>query len=281
MRCRGASPFARRGTHAIALLRRARSPPASPADRRSAAPGETLGAYAGSANTAGIAAFEGRLGRKVAHGHDYLDKRTWATMLDLSWLAQKWSAAGFANRLVLTVPMIPDEGGSLAEGAAGSYNARFRTLAEKLVKLGHGSAILRLGPEFNGSWFPWTMNVPGGGARYAAYWRQIVATMRAVPGASFSFDWCANAGSSWVAGGTKQIEAADAWPGDDVVDYVGMDVYDQSWSPDRADPTARWDEFVNQKNGMAWHAGVRRQARQADDVPRMGARRPHGRHGRR
>ena len=253
MRSREAGPFARPRAHAVALLvvLFAFGLSGVPA---SAAPGETLGAYAGSANTAGIAAFEGRLGRTVAHGHDFLDKRTWATMLDLSWLAQKWSAAGFANRLVLTVPMIPDEGGTLAQGAAGGYNAQFRTLAEKLVKLGHGSAILRLGPEFNGSWFPWTMNVPGGGARYAAYWRQIVTTMRSVPGASFKFDWCANAGSAWIAGGARQLEAADAWPGDDVVDYVGMDVYDQSWSADRADPTARWDEFVTQKNGMAWHA---------------------------
>lgn len=219
----------------------------------SAAPGDTLGVYHGSANTEGVKAFETSLGRTVARAHDYLDKRSWATMNDLAWMMQRWRDAGFANRMVLTVPMIPDTGGTLAQGAAGEYNVRFRTLAEQLVAGGQASAVLRLGPEFNGFWFQWTIDVPNGGALYAAYWRQIVATMRAVPGASFTFDWCANAGSSWIGDG-RQLEAADAWPGDDVVDYVGMDVYDQSWAPQRADPVARWNEYVNQKNGMAWHA---------------------------
>lgn len=53
-----------------------------------AAPGDTLGVCAGSANPAGVAAFESGLGRTVARGHDYLDKRSWAAMLDISWLTQ-------------------------------------------------------------------------------------------------------------------------------------------------------------------------------------------------
>ncbi|MGH2942764.1 MAG: glycoside hydrolase family 26 protein, partial [Solirubrobacteraceae bacterium] len=220
----------------------------------SASPYDTLGVYAGSWDKGGIATFETRLGRKVAYAHDFLDKRSWTTMNDLAWVTQRARDAGFQNRIVLTVPMLPDTGGTLAQGAAGQYNAHFRKLAEQLVARGHPSAVLRLGPEFNGFWFPWTMSVPNGGALYAAYWRQIVATMRAVRGANFAFDWCPNAGSSYIDGTQQQLDAAAAWPGDDVVDYVGLDVYDQSWSPDRADPAARWNEFVNQKNGMAWHA---------------------------
>ncbi|HWC25064.1 MAG TPA: glycosyl hydrolase [Solirubrobacteraceae bacterium] len=218
-----------------------------------AAPGDTLGVYAGAGNLDGVTSFEARLGRRVARVHDFLDKRSWASMLDLSWITERWRGGGFADRLVLTVPMIPDDGGTLAAGAAGQYNAHFRRLAEELVARGHGSAVLRLGPEFNGNWFAWTMHVPNGGALFATYWRQIVSTMRGVPGASFKFDWCANAGSSWIGGG-QQLEAAEAWPGDGYVDYVGLDVYDQSWAPHRADPVARWNEYVNQRNGMAWHA---------------------------
>lgn len=216
-------------------------------------PGDTLGIYAGSGNSEGVTAFETTLGRSIDRGHDYLDKRSWATMLDLGWLAEKWVDAGFVDRMVLTVPMVPDTGGTLARGAAGEYNAYFRTLAERLVAAGHPAVVLRLGPEFNGDWFLWTMDVPNGGALYGAYWRQIVATMRAVPGADFRFDWSPNAGSAWIGGG-QQLEAADAWPGDDVVDYVGLDIYDQSWSPNRSDPVARWNEYVHQRNGLAWHA---------------------------
>lgn len=218
-----------------------------------AVPGDTLGIYPGAGSSAGVTAFEQTLGRSIDRAHDYLDKSSWASMLDLAWLAEKWADAGFVDRTVLTVPMIPDTGGTLAQGAAGDYNAHFRTLAEKLVASGHPNVVLRLGPEFNGAWFPWTMNVPDGGALYAAYWRQIVATMRSVPGAAFKFDWCPNAGSAWIGGG-QQLEAGDAWPGDDVVDYVGLDIYDQSWAPNRIDPVARWNEYVYQRNGMAWHA---------------------------
>jgi hypothetical protein len=173
-------------------------------------------------------------------------------MHDMSWLARRWSTAGYDTGLVLTVPMIPDSGGSLAAGAAGQYNAQFRTLAQTLVADGQGSAILRIAPEFNGTWYGWTIDVPNGGALYAAFWRQIVNTMRAVPGANFKFDWCANNGSSWASTGA-QLDAESAWPGDAYVDYVGLDVYDQSWAMWKADPVARWNEYLGLKNGIRWH----------------------------
>jgi hypothetical protein len=216
-------------------------------------PGDTLGAFPGSGNTGGLATFGSRVGRTLSYAHDFLDGRTWASMTDVAWLARNWARMGYTDRLVLTVPMIPDTGGTLARGAAGDYNAQFRTLAETLVANGQGSAVLRLGPEFNGDWHLWTIDVHDGGALYAAYWRQIVTAMRSVRGAHFRFDWCANDGSAWIAGG-RQLEAATAWPGDAYVDYVGLDVYDQSWGTWNADPVARWNEYVNQHNGLAWHA---------------------------
>jgi len=224
--------------------------PAAPAG---AAPGDRLGIYNGAGNTAGAAAFGDRLGRTLTRVHDFLDRGTWASMNNMAWLAQRWTQAGYTDGLVLTVPMMPDGGGTLVRGAAGEYNQHFRTLAQTLVANGQGAAVLRLGPEFNGNWFRWTIDVPDGGAHYAAYWRQIVNTMRAVPGANFTFDWCANNGSSWGTNG-QQLEAETAYPGDAYVDFIGLDVYDQSWASWRHDPVARWNEFLNAKNGMRWHA---------------------------
>ncbi len=43
--------------------------------------------------------------------------------------------------------------------------------------------------------------------------------MRSVPGASFRFDWTINAGY-------RPIPFNDYYPGNDVVDIIGMDVYD-------------------------------------------------------
>ena len=251
----------RRGSAFADALRRARRTTllaafalafAVPAPAPAAAPGDLLGVYNGSGNVAGTTAFGNRLERRLGFAHDFLERTTWAAMNDTAWLARSWAQAGYTDGLVLTVPMIPDTGGTLAAGAAGQYNEHFRTLAETLVASGQGSVVLRLGPEFNGNWYAWTIDVPDGGALYAAYWRQIVDTMLAVPGANFRFDWCANNGSSWTPNG--QLESESAWPGDAYVDYVGLDVYDQSWAPWKGDPAARWNEFLDARNGMRWHA---------------------------
>lgn len=210
--------------------------------------------FAGSGDAGKVGAFSSRLGRPVAYAHDFLDKRTWNTMTDIQPAAQHWTDAGFGGRMVFSVPMFPDSGGTLAAGAAGEYNGYFRTLGQRLVAGGQAGATLRIGPEFNGKWFRWTIDQNDGPRLFVAYWRQIVATLRAVPGANFKFDWCANNGSAYANNGSGQLEAADAYPGDDVVDYIGLDVYDQSWSPNGGDPAVRWNEFLDLKNGLRWHA---------------------------
>ncbi len=212
-----------------------------------------LGIYPGAGDAAAVTRFGQRLGRDVDLAHDYLDKRSWKRLTDVSWMTRRWTNAGFEGRMVFTVPMIPDTGGSLKSGAAGKYNKHFRRLARRLVAHGQGNATLRVGPEFNGRWFKWSMLVPNGGRRYARYWRQIVTTMRAVRGARFKFDWAVNAGSVWVNKGRRQLSAARAYPGNKYVDYIGMDVYDQSWSPNRNDAEKRWRETVTQKGGLNWH----------------------------
>ncbi len=215
-----------------------------------AQPGDTLGVYAGAGAPSAVTAFEKNLGRPVSVVHETFSKQSWSELTDIDWFLSQWGPTNYAQRVVYTVPMLPNSGGTLAEGAAGSYNTHFRLLALKLVAGGQGNATLRIGPEFNGSWFKWTIAAPNGGPDFAAYWRQIVTTMRSVPGANFKFDWCPNGGSSYVDG--QQLQAETAWPGDAYVDYVGLDVYDQSWSADRADPAARWSELVNVRNGLRW-----------------------------
>ena len=220
------------------------------AQAQAANPAATLGVYAGSGAPGAVGAFEARLGRSVAQVHDFQPKDSWSALADITWALSRWNGSRYANRVTYSIPMLPDSGGTLAEGARGAYNSNFRTLALALVAAGNGGATLRLGWEFNGDWFRWSIGVPNGAADYAAYWRQIVNTMRSVPGASFKFDWTANNGSSYVNG--QPLDAASAYPGDAYVDYIGMDVYDQSWSAQRSDPAARWNEFVSRKDGLEW-----------------------------
>jgi hypothetical protein len=145
---------------------------------------------------------------------------------------------------VYSVPLIPATGGSLAEGAAGAYNVRFRRLAERLVSFGQGRAILRLGWEFNGGWYRWA--AASDPRAFAAYWRQIVVTMRSVPGADFRFDWNPTLGS-------EQFPAERAYPGDAYVDFIGLDAYDQSWIARYKDPVARWRDMLERPYGLRWH----------------------------
>lgn len=223
---------------------------AAPVTARAANPAETLGVYSGSSADA-VGVFESKLGRPVNVVHDAFSRDTWKGLINIDWFLDQWRPTRYAPSVVFTVGMLPNSGGSLAEGATGAYNEHWRTFAERMVAGGQGSAVVRLGGEFNGDWFRWSIKVRNGGRDYAAYWRQVVDTMRSVDGANFRFDWCPNAGGAYVDG--KQLDAETAWPGDKYVDFVGLDLYDQSWAPDGDDPVARWNEFRNLTNGLNWH----------------------------
>ncbi len=229
-----------------------------------------IGVFSGSASPSRVARFGRRLGRPVDLVHDYLGRRSWAAITDVDHLVDPWRRAGFAGRTVFTVPMLPDSGGSLSSGAAGRYNKHFRLLARRLVAGGFDTATLRLGPEFNGTWFPWSIDVPRGGRRYAAYWRQIVISMRSVMGARFRFDWSPNAGSSYVGKSGRQLSAASAYPGDRYVDYIGLDVFDQSWAKGTDSASKRWKELVRQQDGLNWHSRFANAHNKAMTFPEWG-----------
>jgi hypothetical protein len=105
--------------------------------------------------------------------------------------------------------------------------------------------VLRLGWEFNGSWFPWQVTNATDAANFAAYFRNIVDSMRSVSGGSFKFVWNANAGTSFDGAYTP----AQAYPGNAYVDYIGIDVYDEGWSSP-ATPQNAWANQLSQDWGL-------------------------------
>jgi beta-mannanase len=109
-------------------------------------------------------------------------------------------------------------------------------------------AILRLGWEMNGNWFPWSIQ-NGNAANYAAYWQQIVTTMRAVS-PSFRFDWCPNSGSVSVNG--VLLNPAAAYPGDRYVNYIGSDIYDKTSVTTAQNAAKRWHSYLTQPYGLEW-----------------------------
>jgi hypothetical protein len=196
------------------------------------------GAYVGPADPAGIASFAGATGTKPTIASDYLPASSGWSGMDgangsLSWLfAQGWQGTGYT--LSLGVPIIPTDAanapvGSLAAGATGAYNAYFVTLGRTLVAAGEANADLRLGWEFDGNWYAWDALTPAAESNYARYFQQIVTAMRSVPGEAFKFVWNPDA-SAFVGQSVVSNYNVDlAYPGSAYVDYVGLDVYDQSW----------------------------------------------------
>lgn len=227
-----------------------------------------FGVYVGPGDPGSVEKFADRTGTSPSLASDYLpSSKGWSQMIEPGPLARfvaPWQGRGY--RLVLGVPMIPTEhgnpAGSLAGGAAGVHDAQFRTLAQTLVGYGQGNAVLRLGWEFNASWYPWAVSDPQSAAHFAAYFRRIVTAMRAVPGASFRFVWNPTPGPS-------PVDLALAYPGDAYVDYVGLDVYDQVWNVAQ-NPTDAWNSYLTEDFGLRWLASFAAQHHRPASIPEWG-----------
>lgn len=162
------------------------------------------------------------LGRDMDYVIDFSLRSTWDEIANPYDQLRAWQEHDY--RIVYGLAMLPERDDldvSLAAGAQGKYNKHFRKLAENLVEYGQEDAILRLGWEFNlGNW-RWH---PEEKKDFIGYWREVVTTMRSVPGAeNLEFDWN-------PSNGGDHYDSTRFYPGDKFVDYVGVDVYDISWA---------------------------------------------------
>lgn len=182
------------------------------------------------------------LGRQPDFALDFFAADSWKSMSDdANWTVKCWARHGM-KKVVFSIPMLPGGGPTLAEGAAGHFDTHFQQLAQLLIAHGYADAIIRLGWEFNGGWYPWAAKQDP--SNWVKYWRRIVTTMRAVPGAAFRFDWCS-------AQGYQQIPASQVYPGDEYVDIIGRDTYNQTWA-NVATPEERWQDLLTQSYGLNW-----------------------------
>jgi hypothetical protein len=201
--------------------------------------------YVGPGDPSGLAEVAASIGAHPLMASDYFNDSSWSGIDDDQWDIDAWAGSGY--RMIWGVPMMPASGGyTLAAGATGAYNSYFTTLATNLVAAGMGDAVLRLGWEFNATGNPWY--AAGQAPAFVAYWQQIVTTMRAVPGANFSFEWNVNLGDNATFGNFDSY-----YPGNNYVDIVGMDVYDIAWDtyPGAA---ANFQDILTQPGGLDWLA---------------------------
>ncbi|NEB02025.1 glycosyl hydrolase [Streptomyces sp. SID13726] len=182
-------------------------------------------------------------------GHTYLPGDRWSNIegrpgfLDI-WA--DWRNERADRMLVLNVPMLErnEEHVSDAEvrmllrrGAAGQFDEHYRTLAEHLVELKVPDTVIVLGWEMNGTTY--THRCGPDPESWKKYWNRIVTTMRSVPGQKFKFDFTPTRGRD-------AVPWTQCYPGDDTVDIVGMDSYDQ--------PSGlTFDEQIKEPYGLQEH----------------------------
>ena len=147
-------------------------------------------------------------------GVDFYAQSTWEDYSGLSWVPGIWKKLNPARNVVWSVPLTV-KGTPLADVADGLHDDEFEAAAsaisEAQPKRHHSS---RLGNE---SCFHGLVRQGSRGRLHQG----VPARRRDLPATlgGFKYDWCPGWG--------PQDSAADlAYPGDDVVDYIGLDVYD-------------------------------------------------------
>ncbi|MGW2639283.1 glycoside hydrolase family 26 protein [Streptomyces sp. NPDC001348] len=205
-------------------------------------------------------------GADLRVGHTYLPGNRWSDIegalgfLD-AWA--RWRDERADRMLVLNVPLQErnEAGVSDAEvrqllrrGAAGEFDQHFRALAERLVRLKVPDTVLVLGWEMNG--VTYTHRCGPDPESWKRYWRRIVATMRSVPGQRFRFDFAPSRGRD-------AVPWTQCYPGDDAVDIIGMDSYDQPAG-------LPFDQQVTEPYGLQAHVDFAKAHRKPVSYPEWG-----------
>jgi hypothetical protein len=123
----------------------------------------------------------------------------------------------------------------LADVIDGSHDAFIRRFAEEARDWGH-PFFLRFNWEMNGNWFAWMEGVNGNKAgESVTAWRHVHDIFTEVGATNATWVWCPNVDPE---GGLRDL--ASLYPGDDYVDWTGLDGYNWGTNPARSD---RWRSF--------------------------------------
>jgi len=126
----------------------------------------------------------------------------------------------------------------LSDIIAGRYDSYIREWAGKAKQWGH-PFFLRFDWEMNGNWFPWSEGVNGNTAgQYAAAWRHVHDIFTAVGATNATWVWCPNV--NWNGNFENFKAVAGMYPGDDYVDWTGLDGYNWGTNPSRS---GSWQTF--------------------------------------
>lgn len=145
--------------------------------------------------------------------------------------------AAAPGRAVLSAPLLPHSGASLAQCNKGDYDQAFDSFASHISSAGIDQPVVDLGAGMNVE----GRSFSGDPAAFAACYRRAAsAVKRAVPAAQLQ--WTVDVGSR---AGMPKDAVLHAWPGADIVDLVGVQALD----------TRPWVEQINGDYGLNYWAG--------------------------
>jgi hypothetical protein len=179
-----------------------------------------------------ISGFAEWRGRPVDIAAIFMGKEAWAKgyerYLTHEVLAPKGALAALKKAGIiplLTVPLVTKaDAGKFAYVASGAIDKEHQAVADKIKSVvGNGTIYLRLGHEAD-SGFPWSYTNhdgdepdPADPADYKAAWARIARIYdQTLPGAKMVWNVLKN----------TRLRVTDYYPGDDVVDVISIDVYD-------------------------------------------------------
>jgi hypothetical protein len=123
----------------------------------------------------------------------------------------------------------------LADVIAGTYDSYIRQFATAAKNWGH-PFFLRFNWEMNGGWFAWAEGVNGNQkGEYVKAWRHVHDIFTEVGATNATWVWCPNVDP---AGNLRDL--ASLYPGDEYVDWTGLDGYNWGTNPAKPD---RWRSF--------------------------------------
>jgi hypothetical protein len=147
--------------------------------------------------------------------------RTRGIMPGLTWNPSKGPIEAYHDRQA-AINQSDCSWQAISSGRHDKYLAQFAKDAAAY----HHPFVLRMLHEMDGTWYPWGYSVNGNTkpAEYVAAYRHIVDIFRKADAANVQFVWCP---CVLNPGGLRKYGAMlkQAYPGDDYVDWVGLDGY--------------------------------------------------------
>jgi hypothetical protein len=179
-------------------------------------------------------------GRPIDVASVFPDRASWDGIVTPAWPVDMF--APFEGRLVFSLPLYPNDPTlNNADCALGMYDDDWEPLGAFLVNRGRGDSIIRLGWGMNDDEHAWRADTDP--SDWVTCFQRIVDVIKA-DAPDVEIDWAFNPiGPPFVA----TWDPYTTYPGDDYVDYVGLEAFDMY--PPALDE-ASWAAGCNAPTGL-------------------------------